>query len=317
MNENRPAPSPLNVLHHWLQGRPLGLPVHSLLVHLPIGLWTLSFLFDLGSRLGLTGTWGVQAAFYTLALGLVTAIAAALFGLMDWVDLRADHPARAVANTHMVLNLAAMALYLFNGWVRLGLLTAEATPFAPLALSFVAIALLYVSGYLGGRLVYDEGVGVGRHRRQGELPEETLGGPQVREAGEFVPVVNTQKLNQAEAVRVEVNGYALALARVGDQYYAVQDYCTHRYGPLSDGRLCYEEAEIECPWHRSRFDLRTGGVTNGPAKEPLNTFETRVVEGVVHVRVPAEPPSPRPRDEPDQEKPVPHRQREAAGQTEA
>jgi Rieske Fe-S protein len=49
--------------------------------------------------------------------------------------------------------------------------------------------------------------------------------------------------------------------------------------------------EIECPWHRSRFDLRTGQVTQGPAKEPLEIFETRVVDGVVQVRVPAEPPS--------------------------
>jgi nitrite reductase/ring-hydroxylating ferredoxin subunit len=105
-----------------------------------------------------------------------------------------------------------------------------------------------------------------------------------------VPVVYTQRFDQLETVRAEVNGYAMAIARVGDQYYAVQDHCTHRYGPLSEGRLC-ADGEVECPWHRSRFDLKTGQPTHGPAQEPLKTFETRVVDGIVQVRVPAEPPS--------------------------
>ena len=109
--------SPLNHLHHWLQGRPFGHPLHPLLVHLPIGLWTLSFLFDLANRLATPENWLVQAAFYTLALGLAAAIVAALFGVVDWVDIRADHPARGVANTHLLLNLGAMALYLVNGWL--------------------------------------------------------------------------------------------------------------------------------------------------------------------------------------------------------
>lgn len=303
---------PLAHVHHWLQGRPLGHPIHPLLVHLPIGLWTLSFLFDLANRLATPENWLVQAAFYTLAVGLAAAVVAALFGVVDWVDIRADHPARAVANTHMLLNLAAMALYLVNGWVRLSALDENAVPLVPLALSFVALTGVYLSGYLGGRLVYDEGVGVGRHRRAGELPDATLRGPAARRPGEFVPVVFTERLNQAEVLRVEVNGYALALARVGDEYYAVQDYCTHRYGPLSEGRLC--DRQVECPWHRSRFDLRTGQVTEGPAKEPLKTFETRVVDGVVQVRVPAEPPSPEQREAEQERAKSVARERDRAGE---
>jgi nitrite reductase/ring-hydroxylating ferredoxin subunit/uncharacterized membrane protein len=291
MARTRPSLSPLNHLHHWLEGRPFGHPIHPLLAHLPIGLWTMSFLFDLGSRLLAAETWLVQAAFYTLTLGMVTAIAAALFGVVDWVDIRADHPARGTANTHMVLNLAAMALYLLNGWLRLGDLDAPQTPFVPLALSFVGLSVLYISGYLGGRLVYDEGIGVGRHRKRGELPDATLQAPKPRSPGEFVPVAYTQRFDQAETLRVEVNGYAMTMARVGDKYYAVQDFCTHRCGPLSEGSVLYDDQQIECPWHGSRFDLSTGQVTRGPAKVELKTFETRVVDGVVQVQVPAEPAS--------------------------
>jgi nitrite reductase/ring-hydroxylating ferredoxin subunit/uncharacterized membrane protein len=289
MARTRPTLSVWSHLHHWLEGRPFGHPIHSLLVHLPIGLFTLSFLFDLGGRLAEPENWMVQAAFYTLIAGVLTGVLAALFGVVDWVGMRADHPGRKIANTHMVLNLVVIALYFVNAWLRIGQLDADQTPFLPLALSFVSLAVLYLSGYLGGRMVYDEGVAVGRHRRYGDLPEDTIRVPAPRSPGEFVPVAYTRRFNQSETVRAEVNGYALAIARVGDDYYAVQDYCTHRQGPLSEGRLC--DGEIECPWHRSRFDLRTGQVTNGPAKLELKTFPTRVVDGVIQVQVPAEPAS--------------------------
>jgi nitrite reductase/ring-hydroxylating ferredoxin subunit/uncharacterized membrane protein len=289
MARTRLSPSPWRHLQNWLEGRPFGHPLHPLLVHLPIGLFTLSFLFDLASRLLEPENWLVQAAFYTLIAGLLTGFVAALFGVVDWADIRADHPGRRTANLHMLLNLAMMALFFVSAWLRIGQLDAVQTPLVPLAVSFVAIAILYLSGYLGGRLVYDDGIAVGRHRRAGDLPEDTIRAPAPRTPGEFVPVAYTRRFNQAEAVRAEVNGYAMAIARVGDAYYAVQDFCTHRQGPLSEGRLC--DGEIECPWHRSRFDLRTGQVTNGPAKLELKTFETRVVDDVVQVKVPAEPAS--------------------------
>ena len=270
-------------------GRTLGQPVHTLLVHFPIGLFTLSFLFDLAGRLLAPDTWLAPAAFYTLVLGLLTGFAAALFGVVDWDDIRADHPGKSTANTHWLLNLGAMALYLLNGWLRLRQLDTAQISFIPLALSFVSLAVIYLSGYLGGRLVYDEGIGVGRHRRASDLPSATLRARAPDDAAGFVPVAPVQRLDQAEALRVEVNGYAMAVVRVNNTVYALQDYCTHRFGPLSEGRLC--DGELECPWHGSRFDVKTGQVTEGPAKEPLRTFEAKVVDGVIQVRAPAEPPS--------------------------
>ena len=312
MARNRPSPSPLRQLHQWLEGRPLGHPIHPLLVHLPIGLFTLSFLFDVAGRFFEPENWLVQAAFYTLVVGLLSAFLAALFGVVDWADIRADHPARPTATTHMLLNLAAVALYLLNGGLRLGQLDTAPIGLLPLGLSLVSLGLIYFSGYLGGRLVYDEGIAVGRHRNRGDLPEDTLRAPAPRRPGEFVPVAYTQRLDESEALRVEVNGYAMALVRVDDQYYAVQDFCTHRLGPLSEGRLC-GDAELECPWHGSRFDVRTGQVTQGPAKVKLKTFETRVVDGVIQVRVPAEPPS----HEQAEKQAERQRERGAAEQTEA
>ena len=49
------------------------------------------------------------------------------------------------------------------------------------------------------------------------------------------------------------------IARVNGELFALQEFCTHRYGTLSEGAI--KDGQIECPWHRSCFDLRTGKVT--------------------------------------------------------
>ena len=59
--------------------------------------------------------------------------------------------------------------------------------------------------------------------------------------------------------RVEVNGVAIALARVGDAVHAVNDLCAHRGGPLSDGRL--SGTRLACPLHGWMYDVRTGQCT--------------------------------------------------------
>lgn len=85
-------------------------------------------------------------------------------------------------------------------------------------------------------------------------------------------------------LRVEVASTVVTIARCDGQLFAVQEFCTHRFGPLSEGAI--HDCQIECPWHRSCFDLRSGKVTHGPAKEDLRTFEVQEREGQIWVRVP-------------------------------
>lgn len=70
-----------------------------------------------------------------------------------------------------------------------------------------------------------------------------------------------------EITVVDIDGTAVALANVDGTLYAFDDTCSHRACPLSDGTL--EGSRITCPCHRSRFDVRTGGVLNGPATLPI------------------------------------------------
>jgi nitrite reductase/ring-hydroxylating ferredoxin subunit len=73
---------------------------------------------------------------------------------------------------------------------------------------------------------------------------------------------------------VQFDGEDVCIANVDGKYYAIGNVCTHEGGPLADGVL--EAYEVECPWHQSKFDVRTGEVTSPPASEPEPTYEIKV-----------------------------------------
>ena len=132
-----------------------GHPIHPMLVPIPIGLWIFSFVCDLAFVFGSGASTGSTVALYTMAGGIVGALAAAVFGFIDLLSLPPEP--RRTALVHMTINLVVVVLYLVNFWFR------RATPDNPdgyVWLSLVAIGLLVVSGWLGGKLVYILGVAV-------------------------------------------------------------------------------------------------------------------------------------------------------------
>lgn len=66
------------------------------------------------------------------------------------------------------------------------------------------------------------------------------------------------------------------LARIGDEYFALDGFCSHADGFLADGYLLGEYCEVECPIHEGAFNLRTGAVTNPPAEVPVVAYEVRI-----------------------------------------
>jgi uncharacterized membrane protein len=126
-----------------------------MLVAIPIGLWIFSFVCDLAVVFGSTNPAWPTVALYTMAGGVVGALLAAIPGLIDLLSLPA-HP-RKTAIAHMSINLTVVALYVVNLWVRWDAPGATGLPFW---LSLIAIGLLVVSGWLGGKMVYELGVAV-------------------------------------------------------------------------------------------------------------------------------------------------------------
>lgn len=127
-------------------------PIHPMLVPIPIGLWLFSLVCDLVHRFGGGPNWEI-VAWYTMIGGIVGALAAALPGLVDLLSLP-DH-VRPTGIKHMALNLLIVALFAINAYIRRDGVTDGA-----IVLSVVAVALLGVSGWLGGKMVYERGVAV-------------------------------------------------------------------------------------------------------------------------------------------------------------
>ncbi|HZP88027.1 MAG TPA: DUF2231 domain-containing protein [Burkholderiales bacterium] len=132
-----------------------GHPIHPMIVPLPIGLWVFSFVCDIISHFAADpATWQL-VALYTMIGGIVGALLAAVFGLIDLLSLPAG-PIRGTAIKHMSLNLTIVVLFVINAWLRI----ADRATTAGFWLSLIAILLLLVSGWLGGKMVYTAGVAV-------------------------------------------------------------------------------------------------------------------------------------------------------------
>jgi 3-phenylpropionate/trans-cinnamate dioxygenase ferredoxin subunit len=85
------------------------------------------------------------------------------------------------------------------------------------------------------------------------------------------------------ALAVTLDGHDIAVARDGDELFAVEDLCSHAAVALSEGEVA--DCQIECWLHGSMFDLRTGKPTNLPATEPVATFPVDLRGGDVYVDV--------------------------------
>ena len=104
--------------------------------------------------------------------------------------------------------------------------------------------------------------------------------------GELVELCPVDDLEPGQARRFDVAGLRVALVRIGDDFYAVGDRCSHEDFSLADGDVWADECEIECSKHGSTFDLRTGAPCSLPATRPVPVYELRVADGTVSLVVP-------------------------------
>jgi uncharacterized membrane protein len=148
---------------------PYGHPFHPILVTIPIGAWVSSLVFDIAAYASGGSTALVDGAQWLIAIGLLGAIVAALFGLMDLLTIPRPSRALVVGMTHMTLNLCIVGLYVGNFFWRHDKLSGASHPgTGPLVLSAVAVGLLLISGWLGGMLAYRYGVRVAAEADQAD-----------------------------------------------------------------------------------------------------------------------------------------------------
>lgn len=100
--------------------------------------------------------------------------------------------------------------------------------------------------------------------------------------GDYVKVAEEKEIQPSTMKAVEVNGEKICLANIEGKYYAIGNVCTHLGGPLAQGKL--EGYEVQCPWHGSRFDIRTGNVVRPPALRSEPAYEIKVEDDNILVK---------------------------------
>jgi nitrite reductase/ring-hydroxylating ferredoxin subunit len=100
---------------------------------------------------------------------------------------------------------------------------------------------------------------------------------------EFVAVGRADDLGEGDIRAFDVQDTKIAVANVGGTFYAFGDTCTHMRCSLAEGDL--EETTVTCLCHGSEFDVTSGQVLSPPAREPVASYETRVVGENIEIKV--------------------------------
>ena len=141
-------------IRNFLNGTWLGEPLHVVLTDVPIGAWTAAIIFDALDLIRNRREFSL-AADTSLAIGLLGAAGAAVTGITDWSDV--DPPARRLGLIHGLLNVGVTALFTTSLILRKRKLRTGGRVSAVLG-----YALLSLSAHLGGKMVYEQRVGVDR-----------------------------------------------------------------------------------------------------------------------------------------------------------
>ena len=102
--------------------------------------------------------------------------------------------------------------------------------------------------------------------------------------GEMIKIANTEDVQAGSAIMVDVAGNSVALFNVEGTYYAIDDTCTHRGGPLCEGEV--EGTEVTCPWHGATFDLTNGSALSPPAPDGVSSYKVVVEENEIKIEIP-------------------------------
>lgn len=257
---------PPRLFKSFLHGVWLRHPLHPLLSDVPIGSWLLTALFDIIWLINPgANAWAARAAEGTAIFGALAGLAAVATGLADWSDSYGSE--RTVGFWHGLLNSSALILYIVSIVLRLQISSGESV--VATIPAFVGVVLISIAGYLGGDMVFGKGTQVNHTAWEA--------------AGEdYEAVLSVDEVGEKKLHRVLVAGVPVVLLKLGEQYHAISATCTHAGGPLDEGTL--EGDVVTCPWHGSRFSMRTGAAKTGPASIAQPRYDVRVRDGKIELK---------------------------------
>ena len=99
----------------------------------------------------------------------------------------------------------------------------------------------------------------------------------------YVKVGKVGDITSGQAKVVTVNNKQIAIFNQGGSHYAIDDACTHRGGPLSEG-FC-DDGIVTCPWHSAQFRLDSGEAVGPPASRGVTSYRVRTTDGEVEIEI--------------------------------
>lgn len=252
-----------------------GHPIHPMLIAFPIAFFSGTLIFDLLSVvLNNQNLW--QTAYYMEIAGVITSLLAAVPGIIDYAKVvPPKSSAKKRAAQHGILNTTHVIIFFIAWWLRKDETTSV---LLIVLLEVVGVAIMSIAGWLGGTLVYRNQIGVDiRYADKGKWQES------YHDATAEVEVGNTKELCVNQMKLLHIGNKRIVLARTEDGYVAFDDHCTHRGGSLAAGSMIC--GTVQCPWHGSQFNVKTGCVAAGPAKESIKVYKVEEVGGKLKLRL--------------------------------
>ncbi len=240
-----------------LSGTWLGHQLHPLLTDLTIGAWAGVPVIDV-----LGGGRGTDAARLLTGFGILAAVPSAASGLSDWSETYGAE--MRVGVVHAAGNVAGLGLQVASYAAR-----RRGRRFRGAALSMAGLGVAAASGYLGGHLVFAQGVGVSHTAFE-------------HGSSAWTDVGEAASLEDSIPMRVDAAGTPVVVLSTPEGLFALSATCVHAGGPLDEGELV--DGCLRCPWHQSAFRLEDGRAVRGPATARQPVWQVRVEAGRLEVR---------------------------------
>ncbi|MFL5752789.1 MAG: DUF2231 domain-containing protein [Bacteroidia bacterium] len=252
-----------------------GHPLHPILVSFPIAFFTGAFISDLILVFTDRVFFG-QMAKYMEAGGIIFAVIAAIPGIIDYYAVvPPGSSAMKRATKHAVLNTAMLFIFTMALLLRKN---NEISIYVILLLEAAGVIVLTIAGWLGGTLVHRNQIGVDhRYAGAGRWSEEVI------DAEGKIELKDLGKLGLNQMKLLHVNSKRVVIGRTESGFVAFEDSCTHRGGSLADGTLICDT--VQCPWHGSQFNVKSGSVNAGPAKENIRIYKIEINNGKYYLEI--------------------------------
>lgn len=250
-------------------------PIHPILVSFPIAFLFGTFISDLMGKFSENNSFW-QTGYYLEIAGIVMGLVAAVPGLIDFLfTVPPKSSAKKRGLKHALINVSHLVLFFIAFMIRRN---EAANMNVVLILEAIGVVLISIAGYLGGTLVYRNQIGVDpRYAEAGKWKEEYYGA-----GNQKIKVATPDELKLNQMKLLHVGKKRIVIAKTENGYVAFDDRCTHKGGSLAGGAMIC--GTVQCPWHGSHFDVTSGKVKSGPAKENIHVYPLTETDGNIYLQ---------------------------------